>query len=170
MNSDFEDIKLFATKFITQNKKVVMILFSVVFLFSLFFAFVMKNNYERNLSSSNMLIDYIQGKNEIFLEKKHKKGYETLKNIIIFNKNPSIEGYNELAKFDDYVFKNLFYFSRFLYFKKKDAFHSYYATQKNPWSKLILECEVLQGEKDSSVLKNKGEYLTTFLIGKGLKC
>ena len=123
MNLDFDDMKNFIMNFINQQKKILIPIFSVLIVSSVVVIFVAKNNYEQKISSSNMLIDYINGKNELFLNKKHKKGYSLIKDITISNKNPSKTDYDTFAKVDDYVFKNLFYFSKILYFNEKDAFH-----------------------------------------------
>jgi hypothetical protein len=155
MNLDFDNVKNFIMNFINQNKKILIPVFSVFIVFSVVIIFIAKNNYEQKISSSNMLIDYINGKNELFLNKKHKKGYALIKDITISNKNPSKKDYDNFAKVDDYVFKNLFYFSKILYFNEKDAFHSYYENEKNPWSDLIIKSRVFNGEKEAKFVKNK---------------
>lgn len=167
---DFENLKLYLIDFLNKWK-----IHVAVFLFALFSGlavslFAIRKNYYDRINSSNQLIEYMQGENDDFLKSNHKGFYSTIKNIVINKQNPSFDKYNEFSLLDEYVFKNLFYFAKKLYFGKDDEFVSYYENDKNPWSKLMLSCNVFWSKSDGFSIKNKEEYLVNYLIGSGKKC
>ncbi len=170
MEFDFEEFKGNAIDFFYKNKRNIFLGGSAFFALILIVGFFAKNSYDRQIVSSNMLIDYINGESDEFMKSNHKKGYALVKNIIESRKNPTIEKLDSFAKIDDYVFKNLFYFAKRLYFNYKDEYSSYYESEINPWSNLVITAGVFNGSRNVSLLKKKEEYMMIFAIGKGVKC
>jgi|GEM_PF-3233842 len=137
----------------------------------LVFGFVWyKIDYNSRVKSSDSLIEYIYGENDNFLKGKHRKGYGLISEFLKNKKNPSEEKFDEFAQLDEFVFKDLFYFSKRLYFGYRDDFYMFYESSKNPWSKLFFVTDIFYGEKTSDCVKQKDDYLISFLIGKGMQC
>jgi len=167
---DLDQIKESFFGFFYKNKKLIVVSVG-------FFVFVttcavtyFKIDYDSRITSSNHLIDYIYGENYDFLSKKHKSGYKLVKDILEYRKNPTMSDIDKFSKHDDYLFKNLFYFAKRLFFNYHDEYSSYYESDKNPWSKLIITAGVFNGERNIDLVKNKEEYLLIYAIGKGLQC
>ena len=170
MEFDFEEIKENLIDLFYKNKKRILIAGSCVFGLALIFCLFLKNDYDKRIASSNLLVDYINGENDEFMKRDHKMGYGLLKKVIEARDNPSVEKFDEFSKMDDYVFKSLFYFAKCLYFNYQDEYYSYYESDKNPWSNLIITAGVFNGSRSISLIKKKEEYLMIFAIGKGLQC
>lgn len=170
MEFDFEDLQSVFLNFCYKNKKIILISFAVILSIVASVAVFLKNDYESRAASSVALIEYIDGKNDDFLKKKHKKGYKLIYDILESRKTPSIEQYDKFASLDSYVFKNLFFFSKKLYFGYSDDYESYYFSDSNPWNKLVKIAAVFNLQYDATSLNYQDDYFINFLVGRGVKC
>lgn len=172
MDFDFnlDELKEKLSDLFYQNKsKIFAGIFGLLTIFAVIFT-VYKIDYSSRLKSSDSLIEYIYGENEDFISKKHKKGYAMIADFVKNKKDPKVEKFDEFANLDEFVLKNVFYFAKRLYFGYKDDFYMFFESNKNPWSKLFLITDIFYGEKDSDCVKQKDDYLISFLIGKGMQC
>ncbi len=170
MELDFEKLKDDIFNFVYKNRLSLIGLSGIFCVFVFVGSIYFRNEHISRLNSSNQLIDYIEKRNDDFLKKNHKKGYTVIKEFIKNNNNPDEKVMDEFAKIDEFVFKNLFYFAKRIYFGKKDDFHNFYISDKHPWSKLMKTCDVFYNEQPEPIIPQKDDYLISFLIGRGVEC
>lgn len=162
---DAYDLKIRLYGILAKNIRKIAYLSAFIFLILGAFVYKEYSKYKSSIDSSNLLMDFIEGKNEDFLKKDHKGGYSLVKEFFINSKNPSSSNFEKFSKLDDIIFKNLFYFANNLYFCKRNEYSTYFEADRNPWSSIVRSSNVFCGKEE--IIKEKPSYLVYFLIGNG---
>lgn len=162
---DFENLKYTAIDFWLKNKNKFFLASGVFFIISVSYLYFLDRNKKALNESSDILISYIKGESEDFLNQDQKGAYGDIKALVNENKKEVGFDFSKFSKKDEFVFKNAFNVAKALYFCSFDEFFSYYESNKNPWNRLANNFKVLCEEAPFS--KFNSNYPIYFLIGLG---
>ncbi len=141
-----------------------------LFGFASFFIIKKNNEYLDKVNSSNQLLDYIFQNKEDFLSNEHNNSYSFVKKLVIYKKNPEEAVFDYFASFDEYVFKDLFYFSKQMQNFKKDGAYNLYISKNNPWKDLFLFLSVDNGNLNDYFLMSEKDLAFPLMVGFKKEC
>ena len=144
-----------------HKKKIIPVVGTIL----LYFLITNYMEYNASNSSSDEFLEYIDGKNEKFLNKKQSSKYEKIKLIILEKKTREKKTLTMFAQKDDFIFKNLLNLAKKFEFCAFDEYDALFECEKNPWHKLFLTAKTFCKDKNYT----DTYYSKLYLMSKGKK-